>query len=93
MHNLLFELGYSVSGSSPLMLDNQSALSVSKNLEHHSWMKHLDLAHFWLRDEVETGSIRVEYVPTKDQLADILTKALPRPAVLHLRKQIGLRGS
>ena len=39
-----------------------------------------------------TGSIGVEYVPTQDQLADILTKPLPRPAVLHLRKQIGVRG-
>ena len=93
MRNLLYELGYSVSGSSPLMLDNQSAIAVSKNPEHHGRMKHLDLAHYWLRDEVETGTIRVEYVPTQDQLADILTKALPRPAVLHLRKQIGLRGS
>jgi hypothetical protein len=40
-------------------------------------MKHLDLQCFWLRDEVVEGKIRVEYVPTRDMVADILTKALP----------------
>jgi hypothetical protein len=56
-------------------------------------MKHLDLAHYWLRDEVAKGSIGIEYVSTQDQLADILTKALPRPAVDKLRNLVGLRGS
>ena len=82
MRNLLLELGYPVSGPSPLLMDNQSAIQVSKNPEHHGRMKHLDLAHYWLRDEVAMGFIGVQYVPTQDQLADILTKALPRPAVL-----------
>jgi hypothetical protein len=94
MRNLLSELGYPVSGPSPLLMDNQSAIQVAKNPEHHGRMKHLDLAHFWLRDEVATiGSIEVQYVPTQDQLADILTKALPRPAVMKLRSELGLRGS
>ena len=43
-------------------------------------MKHLDLKSFWLHDQVEAGLIPV-YVPTSDQLADILTKALPRATV------------
>ena len=48
MHNLLLELGYSVSGPSPLLMDNQSAIQVSKNPEHHGRMKQFDLAHYWL---------------------------------------------
>lgn len=92
VRNLLQELGYGVSGESPLFMDNQSAIQVSKNPEHHGRMKHLDLAHFWLRDEVAKGSIQIEYVPTQEQLADILTKPLPRPTVERLRSQMGLRG-
>jgi hypothetical protein len=92
IRNLLSELGYGVTGASPLLMDNQSAIQVAKNPEHHGRMKHLDLAHYWLRDEVTKGTIRVEYVPTQDQLADILTKALPRPAVEKLRSLMGLRG-
>jgi hypothetical protein len=92
VRHLLSELRFPASGPSPLLMDNQSAIAVSKNPEHHSRMKHLDLADYWLRDKVAKGSIRVEYVPTQDQLADILTKALPRPTVDLLRSKIGLRG-
>jgi hypothetical protein len=55
-------------------------------------MKHLDLAHYWPRDKVAKGSIGIEYVSTPDQLADILTKALPRPAVDKLHNLVGLQG-
>jgi hypothetical protein len=48
VRSLLGELGYGVSGPSPLCMDSHSAIRVSKNPEHHGRMKHLDLAHYWL---------------------------------------------
>ncbi|KZT24743.1 hypothetical protein NEOLEDRAFT_1020185, partial [Neolentinus lepideus HHB14362 ss-1] len=45
-------LGYSLSGPSMLYIDNQSALAVVKNPEHHGCMKHLDLQFYWLQDEM-----------------------------------------
>jgi hypothetical protein len=57
-------------------MDNQSAISVAKNPEHHGRMKHLDLAFYWLRDTVEAGLITVDYIPTAQMAADMLTKAL-----------------
>ena len=57
MRNILQEFGYPVKQPSTLFIDNQSALTVSKNPEHHGRMKHLDLRYFWLRDEVESGTI------------------------------------
>ena len=44
-------------------------------------MKHLDLKFFWLCDQVNAGLISPVCVPTLDQLADILTKALPHATV------------
>jgi hypothetical protein len=42
--NLFTEFGFNLSTSpSPLFVDNQSALAVAKNPEHHGQMKHLDL--------------------------------------------------
>ena len=35
-----------------LFIDNQSAISVANNPEHHGRMKHLDLRFYWLRDMV-----------------------------------------
>src|SRR6201999_4175469 len=64
-HNLLGELGYTFSSPHTLYIDNQSAISVSHNPEHHGRMKHLDLKFFWLRDEVtEKKSISTVHCPT-----------------------------
>ena len=48
MHNLMHELGISLPGPSTLFLDNQSAISMAKNPEHHGRMKQLDLCYYWL---------------------------------------------
>ena len=71
-------------------MDNQSALTVSKNPEHHGRMKHLDLRHYWLRDQVEYGVISPEYIPTADMIADIFTKSLPVPKVRFCRESLGV---
>ena len=90
MRNLLTELGYSLSEPSILRVDNQSAVAVSKNPEHHGRMKHLDLRFFWLRDQVEAGVIAPAYVPTAENAADILTKAVPPEKVKICCRLMGL---
>jgi hypothetical protein len=89
--SILQEFGYPVDHLSTLLIDNQSALTVSKNPEHHGRMKHLDLKFFWLRDQVEAGMISHIYIPTSDQIADILTKALPRVTVEKFWTLLGLK--
>ena len=89
MRNLLTEFGYNVDTPSILRIDNQSALKVSKNPEHHGRMKHLDLRYFWLRETVELGKITPEYIFTSEMPADILTKALPRVSVEKFREMMG----
>ena len=48
----------------------------------------------WLRcllqDSTEEKKIKVDYVATKDQLADIFTKPLPGPVFMKMRKRIGV---
>jgi hypothetical protein len=44
------ELGYRMPGTSVLWMDNQSAIAVNKNPEHHGKMKDMSLCLFWLRD-------------------------------------------
>jgi hypothetical protein len=91
LRNLFSELGYAIKGASSLHLDNQSAIAVSRNPEHHGRMKHLDLRHYWLRDYVKSGHINVKYIPTTSMPADIMTKSLPKATVLEMRELLGLR--
>ena len=90
MCQFMGELGYTVSGPSLLRMDNQSAIAVSKNPEHHSKMKHLSLRLFWLRDAVQDGQITPTFVSTKEMAADIFTKALDRFKVQKCSEMLGL---
>ena len=90
MLNLLEEMGYHGPQPAKLLLDNQSTIKVAKNPEHHGRMKHLDRHYFWLRDKVVEGMIVPEYLPTDENAADMLTKALGRPKVEEFRKGMGL---
>ena len=90
LRNLFTEFGYTFKTGSKLYMDNQSALSVARNPEHHGRMKHLDLRHYWLRDIVDSGQIDVLYIPTRDMPADIMTKALGRVKVGEMCAMLGL---
>ena len=71
-------------------MDNQSAIAVSKNPEHHGKMKHLSLRLFWLRDAVEDKVILPQFVETQNMAADIFTKALDRFKVQRCARMLGL---
>ena len=88
MRNILSEFGYTVQGPSILKMDNQSAITVSKNPEHHSCMKHLDLRSYWLRDKMEHGLLIPDFIPTGDMIADCLTKSVPAPKIRLCREQM-----
>jgi hypothetical protein len=90
MRNLLCEIGVGVNGPSPLMVDNQSALRVINNPEHHGRMKHIDVKWHWIRDTVKRGDIEIHFLRTQDMIADIFTKPLPRPAIEQHRLSLGL---
>ena len=90
MHQLMGELGYDTSGLSLLRMDNQSAIAVSKNPEHHGKMKHLSLHLFWLRDAVQDGLIAPTFVSTQDMAADVFTKSLDRYKLQKCVKMLGL---
>ncbi|MGZ8925640.1 MAG: reverse transcriptase domain-containing protein, partial [Nitrososphaeraceae archaeon] len=55
--------------------DNTGAIHMSDHSTNHNRTKHIDIKHFYIRDIIKQYPIRIEYIPTKDQLADILTKA------------------
>ena len=59
-----------------LMVDNQPAIALAKNLVLHDRSKHIDIKFHFLRDCVDGGQIVIEFVETARQLADVLTKPL-----------------
>ena len=73
-----------------LFCDNISAINISKNHVQHSKTKHIEIRHHFIRDLVEEKKIKLEYIHTEKQLADIFTKVLDANRFETLRSSLGL---
>jgi len=91
LRNLFYEMGYKPTRPSKLYIDNQSAVQVAKNPEHHGRLKHLDLRYYWLRDIVALKKIEILYCPTNEMPADSLTKSSPKVRVNVGREMVGMK--
>jgi hypothetical protein len=74
----------------PIYFDNTSVISISKNLVIHSKMKHIPIKYHFLWEQVAEKNIIVEYVGTKEQVADIFVKPLPQEAFEYLCERLGV---
>ncbi|KZZ88211.1 hypothetical protein BBO_09576 [Beauveria brongniartii RCEF 3172] len=74
----------------PLYIDNNSALKLTRNPEFHNRSKHIDVKHHFVREKVEEGVINTQRVNTRDNLADILTKSLPKPTHEDVMERLNL---
>lgn len=72
------------------LMDNQSAIRLIKNPEFHKRTKHIDVRYHFIRDKYEEGIFNLEYVNTDEQLADVLTKALPKTKHQYFCKLLSL---
>jgi hypothetical protein len=79
-------------GSVPTVIfcDNQGAIALAKNPTNHARSKHIDTQTHWVREKVESGEIELQYISTKSQVADGLTKPLARDAFEQFRDAIGV---
>lgn len=68
--------------------DNQSCIHLLSKWEHKR-LKHVDVKYNFVRDNYEKRLFTVKYINTKNQLADILTKPLPRIQYIKLRTEFG----
>ena len=68
-----------------ILWENTSAIRISKNLVMHSKNKHIMIKYHFLREQVENQVVKLEYVPTKEQIANIFTKPLPKDTFNYLR--------
>ncbi|GJV75384.1 retrovirus-related pol polyprotein from transposon TNT 1-94 [Tanacetum coccineum] len=67
------------------------AIALSCNNVQHSRSKHIDIRHHFIREQVENGVVKLYFMETNYQLADILTKALPRERFEFLLPRLGMK--
>ena len=74
----------------PIFYDNTSAMAISDNPVQQSRVKHIDVRHHFIWELVEKGIVKLIYVPTEKELADIFTKPLDETIFNRLVSDLGM---
>lgn len=73
--------------------DNQGAIALAKNAQFHARTKHIDIAHHFVREKVNDGTVDIQFTPTDKQMADGLTKALCLDKFVAFRDALGVEAA
>jgi hypothetical protein len=76
----------------PLLCDNNAARILAADQAYHARAKHIDNRYHHIRDCVEKKKIFLPHVPSRDNVADTLTKALPNADFIRHRTALGITG-
>jgi hypothetical protein len=80
-------LCFSPSSATTIWCDNLGATYLSVNPVFHACTKHVEVDYYFVRDRVAKKEIQIHFIPSKDQLADVLTKPLPHSAFASVRSK------
>ncbi|KAE8707942.1 hypothetical protein F3Y22_tig00110365pilonHSYRG00006 [Hibiscus syriacus] len=86
---LLEELGHNQEYVS-LFCDSQSALHLARNPAFHSMTKHIRVQYHFIREKVEEGTVDIQKIHTKDNIADFMKKAINADKFTWCRSSCGL---
>ena len=76
LKRVLEELEISLSNPIKIYCNNKAAISIAHNPVLHDRTKHIEVDKHFIKEKVESGIICLPYIPTTQQVADILTKGL-----------------
>ena len=67
-----------------------AAISIAKNSVHHDRTKHVEIDRHFIKEKAKVGILSLIYTPTHLQVANVLTKALPRIKFEELTSKLGM---
>lgn len=90
--SLLNEMGFgdNADAATTIYCDNQGAQFLVKNPSVHKRSKHIDIRFHYIREKYLDGAIDIEYVPSSDNAADILTKSLTKEKHVNCCKLLNI---
>ncbi|GJY85512.1 retrovirus-related pol polyprotein from transposon TNT 1-94 [Tanacetum coccineum] len=87
---ILKDVGHEQVKPTIIKCDNKSAVLLARNPIYHSRTKHIKIKHHYIRELIANGEIQLEECRSDAQIADVLTKSLPRVKHEELTAQLGI---
>lgn len=77
-------------GEKPMTIfeDNVGCIHLSKNPVAHKSSKHIEIRYHFVRERVRDGTIKLVYIPSSENLADICTKSTRKGVFVYLRDKM-----
>ncbi|GAA0139636.1 transmembrane signal receptor [Lithospermum erythrorhizon] len=89
--SLLRELHLSPSKPPILWCDNLGATYLSANPVFHAHTKHIEIDFHFVLEKVARKELQIQFISTKDQIVDVLTKPLATSRFIFFRDKLRLR--
>ena len=90
LKRLMADIGFSPRSEMNLFCDNKAAIDISHNPVQHDRTKHVEVDRHFIKQNLEEKIIRLPFVRSEDQLADILTKAVPTKDFYNSLGKLGM---
>ncbi|KAI3725113.1 hypothetical protein L1987_64888 [Smallanthus sonchifolius] len=90
LRGIIEELKFQIKHSLTLYCDNKSTISLAKDPVYHDKSKHIRVKYHFIRDLIKTEDVRIKFYATKEQMADIFTKALQQKDFIRLKKLLNI---
>jgi hypothetical protein len=73
-----------------ILCDNHSYIKMTENPMFHDKSKHIEIWYHYIRDMVQRGVVKLQYVGTEEKVVDVLTKPLSRVKFEYFRDKLGV---
>jgi hypothetical protein len=92
LRQVLCDMGLFLPSGPVIWCDNTSALALASNPVFHGRTEHIEIDFHFVRERVVRGDIRLQFISTDDQVADLFTKAFSSPRFSKLRSKLQFAG-